>query len=111
MTNERSATRDSRPSANNDNRIQNPRPATPRPPALSAGGTPNPRRTAATVGALYIVGTVAGVVSVLLSGDLATPDGLAGAVRNEGRSIVGILMILVMAFALAMVPVVLFPVL
>jgi hypothetical protein len=70
------------------------------------------RRTAIMVGILYIVGTVAGVLSVVVTqpilGDL---DTLARIAANENQMIIGCLLVLTMGFALAMVPVLLFPIL
>ncbi len=67
------------------------------------------RKTAITVGVLFIIGTVAGVLSAVVSGSiLNAPDYLIKVSANENQVIIGALLILIMGFALAMVPVVLF---
>ena len=69
------------------------------------------RKTARIVGALFIVGTVAGILSVVLtSSTLNAPDYLARIAANGNRITLGALSILVMGFALAMVPVMMFPI-
>jgi hypothetical protein len=70
------------------------------------------RRTAIIVGVLYIVGTVAGVLSVVATlSILGDPDYLVKIAASESQIVVGALLVLTMGFSLAMVPVVLFPVL
>lgn len=70
------------------------------------------RKTAALVGVLYIIGTVAGVLSVLVTQPiLSSSDYLAKIATNENQIIIGALFVLTMGFALAMVPVLLFPIL
>ncbi len=72
----------------------------------------NYRKTAMTVGVLYIIGTVAGILSLVFSGPiLEGPDYLAKIVRNENQIITGALCVLTMGLALAMIPAVIFPVL
>jgi hypothetical protein len=70
------------------------------------------RRTAIIVGVLYIIGTVAGVLSVIVTqpifGDL---EYLAKISANPDPLVAGILFVLTMGLALAMVPVMLFPIL
>ncbi len=69
------------------------------------------RRTAAIAGTLFIVGTVAGVSSVVCTNSvLGSPDYLARISENETAMTLGAFFLLVMGFALAMVPVLLFPV-
>ena len=69
------------------------------------------RKTATIVGALFIVGTVAGIISVVLtSPTLTAPDYLARIAANGNRITLGALSILVMGFALAMIPVLMFPI-
>lgn len=69
------------------------------------------RRSARIVGALFIVGTVAGVLSVLVTQSLLnSPDYLTQVSENANRLILGSLLVLTMGLALAMVPVVLFPI-
>lgn len=69
------------------------------------------RRTARIVGALFIIGTVAGILSVVVTGPiLDDPNYLTKVSANENRIIIGALLVLIMGFALAMVPVMLFPI-
>jgi hypothetical protein len=70
------------------------------------------RKTATIVGILYIIGTVAGVLSVLTTQPvLNRPDYLMNIVADENRLVTGTLLVLTMGLALAMVPVMLFPIL
>ncbi|MDP9478827.1 MAG: DUF4386 domain-containing protein [Actinomycetota bacterium] len=70
------------------------------------------KTTARIVGALYVVGTVAGVASLVSTGPVRdAQDLLAGVPAGETRLVVGALFVLTMGLALAMVPVVMFPVL
>jgi hypothetical protein len=69
------------------------------------------RRTAMIVGALYIIGTVAGVLSLVFAGSfLSDPDYLIKISTNENQIITGAFFVLVMGLALAMVPVMMFPI-
>jgi len=70
------------------------------------------RKTAIIVGVLFIIGTVSGVLSfgVFLGPFLDDPDYLTNAAANESQIIIGALLVLVMGFPLAMVPVMLFPI-
>lgn len=66
---------------------------------------------AKTIGVLFIIGTVAGILSVVLTGSiLDSTDYLYQISQNEGKFIVGILAIVVMAVALSLIPVLLFPI-
>ena len=77
---------------------------------VSRSGTS--RKTAIIVGVLYIVGTVAGVLSLVFAGSILNdPDYLIKVSANENQIITGALFVLVMGLALAMVPVMMFPVL
>ena len=70
------------------------------------------RRTAAIVGALYIIGTVAGVLSMLvMGGRLDAPDYLTAIAADPNPVKLAALLVLVMGLALAMVPVMMFPIL
>jgi hypothetical protein len=70
------------------------------------------RKTAVIVGVLYIIGTVAGVLSVVATQPvLGDPDYLGKIAANESQMIAGCLLVLTMGFVLAMVPVLLFPIL
>jgi len=70
------------------------------------------RKTATIVGALYIIGTVSGVLSVVFTKSvLDAPDYLVKTAANGNQVITGALFVLIMGLALALVPVVIFPVL
>jgi hypothetical protein len=70
------------------------------------------RKTAVIVGVLFIIGTVAGVLSVVLTSSILNgSDFLAAVAANENQVIMGALCVLTMGLALAMVPVVIFPIL
>ncbi|MFN2300155.1 MAG: DUF4386 domain-containing protein [Anaerolineales bacterium] len=70
------------------------------------------RRTAVIVGILYIIGTAAGVLSVLTTQPvLGSPDYLAMIAADNTPILAGILLVLTMGFALAVIPVILYPVL
>jgi hypothetical protein len=73
----------------------------------------NTYRTNATLaGVLYIIGTVAGVVSMAVSQPLReAPDPLAGAAANANQVSVTALCILLMGLSLAMLSLVVYPVL
>ena len=69
------------------------------------------RKTAIIVGVLFIIGTVAGILSVVFAGSiLNAPDYLMKVSANENKIIIGALFVLVMGFVLAMVPVIMFPI-
>ncbi len=70
------------------------------------------RKTAAIAGVLYIIGTVAGVLSVVFTKPiLDAPDYLIKVATNENQILIGALFVLTMGFALALVSVILFPIL
>jgi hypothetical protein len=70
------------------------------------------RKIATTVGVLFITGTVAGVLSVVAtSGLFGTPIDLKTISSDASRIEMGALLVLVMGLALAVVPVVIFPIL
>jgi len=70
------------------------------------------RKTAIIVGILFIVGTVAGVLSVICLTPIQNhPDFLVNTAENTNRAILGTLFILAMGFSLAIIPVLMFPVL
>jgi len=73
----------------------------------------NTKRTAAIiVGVLYIIGTVTGILSVVFTApSINAPDYLTKVAANENQVTVGALLVLTMGLALAMVPVMLFPIL
>ena len=67
------------------------------------------RKIAIIVGVLFIIGTVAGILSRVITGPiLDASDYLIKVSANENQIIIGALFVLIMAFALAMVPVVMF---
>jgi hypothetical protein len=69
------------------------------------------RKTALIVGVLFIIGTLAGVLSVLFTGSiLDDPDYLTRVNSNQNQIITGALLVLIMGFALAMIPVIMFPI-
>ena len=69
------------------------------------------RRTAIIVGVLYIIGTVAGILSVVLYAPiLNVPDYLTKVSANANQIVIGALFVLTMGLALAMVPVMMFPI-
>jgi len=64
------------------------------------------------VGVLYIIGTIAGMLSVVLTRPvLGGSDFLVNVSTHEIQIIAGALFVLIMGFALAMVPVMMFPLL
>ncbi|MFO7546901.1 MAG: DUF4386 domain-containing protein [Trueperaceae bacterium] len=69
------------------------------------------KKLARTVGTLYIVGTAAGILSAVFAGPNLNQGGLNELLENEGPLVVGSLLVLLMGFSLAMIPVVLFPLL
>ena len=72
----------------------------------------NNRRTATLVGVFYIIGTVAGVLSKVVTWGFADDSGLLGTVADHAdQAAAGALLILVMGLALVMVPVLMFPIL
>ncbi|HEY5669450.1 MAG TPA: DUF4386 domain-containing protein [Anaerolineales bacterium] len=69
------------------------------------------RRTAILVGIFFIIGTVAGVSSGVVTGPvLGGSDYLAKVAANESKIALGALLVLVMGFPLAMIPVLMFPI-
>jgi len=69
------------------------------------------RKTAIIVGVLFIIGTVAGILSVVFTSSiLNAPDYLIKISANENKIIIGALFVLVMGFALALVPIIMFPI-
>ena len=67
------------------------------------------RRTAVLVGVLYIVGTVSGILSLVLSQPLRdAADPLAGAAANANPVTVAALLVLLMGLSLAMLAVLLY---
>jgi hypothetical protein len=70
------------------------------------------RKIAIIVGVLYIIGTVAGVLSVVTTLPiLSAPDTLSQIAVHENTLLLGALLVLTMGLPLAMVPVLLYPIL
>jgi hypothetical protein len=62
------------------------------------------RKTAIIVGVLFIIGTLAGVLSVVLTSSILNgPDLLAAVAANENQVIIAALLVSTMGLALAMV--------
>lgn len=70
------------------------------------------RTTARTVGGLFIIGTIAGALSaVVLTPLLDAPDTLRAVGDDPGRALLAAALVLTMGFALALIPLVAYPVL
>ena len=70
------------------------------------------RKTAISVGVLYIIGTVAGVLSVVFLGNtLSDSNYLIKVSENQNQIVTASLLVLTMGFSLAMMSVVLYPIL
>lgn len=69
------------------------------------------RTTARVVGLLFIIATVAGVLSVILLQPQGAADALASASAHKNRITLGAVMVLLMIAAIAMIPPMIFPVL
>jgi hypothetical protein len=69
------------------------------------------RKIAVILGALFIVGTVAGILSVVLANPILNdPNYLTKIAEDKNQVITGTLLVLIMGFALAMIPVVAYPI-
>ena len=69
------------------------------------------RRAATTIGVLFIIGTVAGVLSIAVTNPiLGAQDYLTQVAARQSQMVAGALLVLTMGFALAMVPAVFYPV-
>jgi hypothetical protein len=81
-------------------------------PRNGESGIVSSRSIAIIVGVLFIIGTVAGIASVVIAGSvLSAPDYLTKIAANATPITLGALCVLTMGLALALVPVVIFPVL
>ena len=70
------------------------------------------KMTARLVGVLFIIGTVAGILSVLITGSIFSgSDYLVKVFENQNQIVTGAFCILVMGLSLALVPVVVYPIL
>ncbi|MCJ7807205.1 MAG: DUF4386 domain-containing protein [Dehalococcoidia bacterium] len=70
------------------------------------------KKTARIVGVLFIIATVLGALSlfVFLEPSLDDPDYLTNVSANENQIIIGAVLSLIMVFAIAMIPVMMFPI-
>jgi hypothetical protein len=69
------------------------------------------RKTAIIVGVLFIIGTVAGILSVVFTSPILNDlDFLMKVSANQNQIVIGALFVLTMGFALAMIPVMMFPI-
>lgn len=69
------------------------------------------KKTATIVGVLFIIGTVAGIFSGIVTGPvLGDSNYLTAVAENENSIVLGAILVLVMGFPLAMIPVVMFPI-
>ncbi len=69
------------------------------------------RRTSIIVGVLFIIGTVAGSLSIVFTGPiLDAPDYLAKVATSEFQIKTGAFLVLIMGLALALVPIFMFPI-
>jgi len=69
------------------------------------------RKTSITVGLLFIIGTAAGVMGGIIAGPFLDDVGfLTEITENETQIAIGSLLILLMGFSVAMIPVVMFPI-
>ena len=81
-------------------------------PSHHVAGMREHKAAATTAGILYITGTVAGVLTAVVSAPVRDArDPLAAAAEHSGAVVTAALLVLVMGLSLAFVPVVLFPVL
>ncbi len=79
---------------------------------MSKEHTNTHRKTAIIVGVLFIIGTVAATLSIVFTEPLLSePDYLMKISAHESHIIIGALFVLIMGLALAMVPVLMFPLL
>jgi hypothetical protein len=69
------------------------------------------RKTATIVGVLFIIGTVAGILSGIVTGPVLNDlNYLSKIAANESKIVLGALLVLIMGFPLAMIPVMMFPI-
>jgi len=69
------------------------------------------RKTAIIVGVLYIIGTVAGIISKVFGPNLDTPDFLATLSANKDKVLIGGLFEFTMAVLTVCIPILLYPIL
>jgi Domain of unknown function (DUF4386) len=69
------------------------------------------RNAATTIGVLYIIGTVSGVLGLAIMPSFAVgPDIQTRIAAHRGATVVGALLVLTMGFALSAIPAVFFPI-
>ena len=68
------------------------------------------KKTARIVGVLFITATVAVALSLVFLATLFDPDYLVNGAANENQILLGVLLLLIGAFAIAMIPVLMFPI-
>ena len=79
--------------------------------APAADAAARHKKTAITVGVLFIIGDIAGVLSYVVTGGLLNgTDALTKIAASQDQLVLGALLVLVMGLSLAMVPVVMYPV-
>jgi len=71
----------------------------------------NLQKTAKTIGILFIIGTVSGMLSCVFSSALTTPDYLTQLTANRNQMLIGALLVLCMGISLSLMSLVLYPVL
>lgn len=69
------------------------------------------RKTAVIVGVLFMIATVAGILSASLSGALSDPDYLTKVSANESQVIIGALLLLIMGASVVSITFMMFPIL
>lgn len=69
------------------------------------------RKTAKTIGILFIIGTVSGMLSCIFSAALTTPDYLTQLTANRNQIIIGAILVLCMGISLSLMSLVLYPIL
>lgn len=72
----------------------------------------HPKKTATTVGVLFVIATVAGAASAAVLGSILEAEGLlANVASNEGKVLAAVFLDLVLVGAVVAIPVVMFPIL
>ena len=69
------------------------------------------RKTAIVVGVLFIIATVAPIVSAFFIGSIYESDYLSVVSANETRMLTGVLLLLIMTGAIVSIPIIMFPIL
>ena len=69
------------------------------------------RKSAMIVGILFILATLAGVLSGVIGGTTTDPDFFVNISDNENGVMIGALLVLVMAIAIAFIPIAIYPIL